>query len=291
MDITQYTDPKEYPDWRWTRVKGLLKEGETPGKYDDKYIHRAFRFAEAINSSNGSDTAMFNISMTHRDVSKAVGLQNNMSRRKHYIEALALCWDIDEPGIAKYMGESQVMVRYYLKLFFDIRDKLDSTGYVCSRIMEPALLQSIQDCKDPGIGWKIAGLFGGYDAVRACWESRESSPKVQNYFKKAGVTTLLRDFGVGTFLRPLNRFNIELVADHVLRLAELEIKAQAIGSARQLDDGRVDMLRDIMDSMKFFVVDPEHQTPLPARETRLYERLDQQLVAQAVGGDAGEQHE
>ena len=61
---------------------------------------------------------MFALTMKYRDVAKAVGLRNNRSNRKYYLEALALCQDTDEPNISEYLGESQFMVRYYLKLFF-----------------------------------------------------------------------------------------------------------------------------------------------------------------------------
>ena len=287
MDISQYIDPKEYPDWRSTRIKGLLRDGVEPTPRDDKYIHRGYKFSRELEECDGSDTTIFNLAMKHQYVGKAVGLHNNKSNRRCYIEALALCADLDEQGIAEYMGEGPLMIRYYLKLFFDVRDKLENTGYICSRIMEPALLQAIQDCKDPGIAWKIAGLFGGYGAVRACWESRDAGTTVKNYFKSAGVTTMLKDFGVGTFLRPLNRFNIEMVADHVLRLAEMELKAQALTGAQGLSEDRVDMIKSVMDSMKFFVVDPTNKT-LPAREPRLFERIDQSLVYTAIGAEAGE---
>ena len=280
MDISEYTDPKEYPDWRWTRIKGMLKDKVAPTKRDDKYIHRGYRFAKDLAACDGSDTALFSLSMNHRDIGKAIGLHNNRSNRKYYMEALSLCWDADEPTIAKYMGEPQFMVRYYLKLFFDVRDKLDSTGYICSRIMEPALLQSIQDCKDSNVAWKMAGLFGGYDAVLACWENRAISPKTQKHFKQAGMGALLKDFGVGTFLRPLNRFNIELVAEHVMRAAELEIKAKAASGGTTIREDETTLLNDIMGSMKFFVTDPAKQ--LPAREPRLFDKVDQSLVSVAV---------
>ena len=280
MNITEYIDPKEYPDWRWTRVKGMLKDRVAPTRKDDKYIHRGYRFAKELESCDGSDSAMFSLSMKHRDIGKAIGLNNNRSNRKYYIEALALCWDADEAAIAKYMGESQFTVRYYLKMFFDVRDKLDSVGYICSRIMEPALMRSIQDCKDSNIAWKLAALFGGFDAVLACWENKAIKPKVQKHFKQAGMGALLKDFGLGTFLRPLNRFNIELVADHVLRAAELEIKAQESTGATSVGEDQTAVLKNIMGSMKFFVTDPTKQ--LPAKEPRLFEKVDQALVSVAV---------
>jgi hypothetical protein len=283
MNISDFVDLCEYPDWRWTKVKAMLKDRQSPTERDDKYIHRGYKFAKALADCDGSDTTMFSLASSHRDVAKAVGLHNNKSNRKFFLEALALCADADEPKIAQYMGESQFMVRYYLKLFFDVRDKLGSPGYICARIMEPALLQAIQDCKDPCIAWKIAGMFGGFDAVRACWESRGTTKKVQQYFRDSGITTLLKDFSVGTFLRPVNKFNTEFIAGHVLKLAELEIQAQAAKGGQHLSEERVDMLKDIMGSIKFFVVDPNEK--LPAREPRLYEKVDQSLVAQVVGAN------
>lgn len=269
MDITAYADPFEYPDWRWTRVRSLLKAKSEPTPRDDKFIHRGYRFCKDWELCDGSDTATYNLAMTHTDIAKAVGLRNNKSNRKYYLEALCLCQDIDENEIAKYMGETPLMVKYYSKLFFDVRDSFDSPGYICSRVLEPVVLQSVQDCKDPNLAWKLAAMFGGYQVVRACWELGDSPDRVKKFYRNAGMSALFKDFGIGTYFRPVNRFNTEFIAGHILKFTELEIqKAAAIGQ-RDVSEDRVNMLQDIMKSIKFFVTDPN--APVSAREPRLYE--------------------
>lgn len=280
MDVTLYHDPFEYPDWRWSRVKSLITDGKAPTAQDDKYVHRGYRFAKAVEDCDGSDTARYSISLEHKDMARAVGLFNNLSNRKYYLEALILCQDVGENEIAEYLGLTPNTVRYYFKLFFDVRNYLSNPGYVCSRILEPAVMQSLADCKDPNIAWKIAGLFGGYEAVKACWELKDASPKVKQYYKSAGMTALLKDFGVGTHLRPLTKWNTEAVAEHILKFAEIEVKTAALRGSQQSEE-KVDMLRDIMSSIKFFVVNPN--APVNPREPRLFEKVDQSLVATVCG--------
>ena len=284
MDLASYTDPFEYPDWRASRVKSLLTDGKTPTQQDDKYIHRGFRFAKALEECDGSDTSRYAITLKYKDIAKAVGLHNNASNRKYFLEALCLCRDASEEHIAEYMGETPVMVKYYGKLYFDVRDKFDNVGYLCSRILEPAVVKALKDFKDANIAWKLAGLFGGYDAVRACWELCEASPKVRNYYRNAGMTALFKDFGIGTHLRPVNVYNTEIIAEHVLKFAEIEVKSQALIGNRQSEE-RVDMLREIMGSIKFFIADP--RAPNEAREPRLFEKVDPALLAEMseVTGD------
>jgi hypothetical protein len=281
MDLTTYSDPFEYPDWRWTRIKSLLKEKKSPTKRDDKYVHRGFKFAQELDACDGSDAKMLSLASKYRDVSKAVGLRNNRSNRKYYLEALALCADMDETGIAKYLGEPPITVRYYLKLFFDVREHLDQTGYLCSRVFEPAVLQAVQDCKDSNISWKMAALFGGYEAVLSCWEIRGATKKAAKYFYDAGTTTMMKDFGLGQALRPLNKYNADLVAENVMKFVELELKSKALSGASGIGEQHVDTLKEIMGSMKFFVADPNAK--LPSREHRLYEKIDQSLVAAVIG--------
>lgn len=283
MDIATYTDPFEYPDWRWSRIKSLLTEGKEPTMQDDKYIHRGFRFAKALEDCDGSDSARFAVTVKHRDIAKAIGLFNNASNRKYFLEALGLCRDVGESQIAEYLGETPYMVKYYLKLFFDVREHLNSPGYICSRIMEPAVLKAVEDCKDPNIAWKIAGMFGGFEAVKVCWEFQDAPPRVKSYYRNAGMTALMKDFGVGTALRPVTKWNTELIADHVLKFAEIEVKTAALRGGGQQSEERVEMLRDIMGSIKFFIADPK--APVNPREPRLHEMVNQALVTSVTSGE------
>lgn len=281
MDLTTYSDPLDFVDWRWRRVMALRKEGKTPTDADDKYIWRGYQFGKDMDDCDGSDTAMFSVTMKHRDVARACSLSTNKGARKYYLEALSLCKDADEQRIATYMGETLIMVRNYQKLFFDVRDKLESTGYICSRIMEPALIQNIQDCKDPNIAWKVAALFGGFDAVRVCWENQDTTSKTMNYFKRSGFASMMKNFSMGQFLMPVNKFNAHIIADQVIRLAEIEANNLAARGAQGIETERVDMLKQIMGAMKFFVTDPSQKAP--AREPRLFEKIDPALVAAATG--------
>lgn len=281
MDINLYQDPLDYPDWRLTRVKSLVGENKLPTDDDDKYIHRAFRFVKDVELSDGSNESRVAIRMKHKEMAKAFSTHNNPAERRHIIEALLLCRDAEVPDIAAYLGESPYMVTYYAKMFFDVRDHLDSPGYVCSRIFEPAIVKAVQDFKDTHIGWKMAAYFCGAKAVKECWDSTESSPEVLNMYKKMGVAALHRDFGIGTRLRPLNKWNVETVATHIMKFAELEIQANAQRGNRQSEDS-VEMLRDMMSSINFFVTKPSDQ--VSAREPRLHELVDQSLVP-AISGE------
>lgn len=281
MDLTTYSDPLDFTDWRWRRVMSLRKEGKTPTESDDKYIWRGYQFGKDMDDCDGSDTAVFSVTMKHRDTARACSLNSNKGARKFYLEALSLCKDAEEDRIAAYMGESVLMVRNYQKLFFDVREHLDSTGYICSRIMEPALMQNIQDCKDPNIGWKIAAVFGGFDAVRVCWENQDTTSKTINYFKRSGFATMMKNFSMSQFLMPVNRFNANEIAGHVIKLAEIEAANNANAGAHGIETERVDMLKQIMGAMKFFVTQPDMK--LPAREPRLFEKIDQALVVAATG--------
>jgi len=85
MNITEYFDPFEYPDWRWSRIKALLTESVQPTMHDDKYVHRGLRFAKALETCDGSDTARYSVTLQYRDLAKAVGLHNNASNRKYFL--------------------------------------------------------------------------------------------------------------------------------------------------------------------------------------------------------------
>jgi len=282
MDIELYQDPFDYPDWRWTRVKELLSENKEPTQKDDKFVHRAYQFRKELRDSDGSSDSRVAIASKYRDVSKAVGLWNNKNDRKHYIEAFSLCPDFTDEQIAEYMGEHPNTIRYYIKLFFDIRHKLGHIGYICSRILEPSVIKAIQDFNDTGIAWKLAALFGGAEALKVYWEQREKPQVVNDYYRRAGMTALFKAFGTGNHLRPVNKYNIDAITTHVLKFAEIEMQNAALtGRGGAISEDRTAMMKELMGSIQFFMAKPND--PIEQREPRLHEKVDQALLEAVVG--------
>src|SRR5690606_3167185 len=76
-----------------------------------------------------------------------------------YIESLVLAGDSAE-NIAEYLGQDIKTVTTYEKLFFDVRSKINSKGYIMSQIITKAVERGLFD-REHDFLWKIIGITLG----------------------------------------------------------------------------------------------------------------------------------
>lgn len=270
MDITKYEYPFDNVDWRWTRVCNLDSENKLPDPDDDKYIHRGYKFLRELNRVT-SGTEAFAVSRRHPYVGRAFGWWTNSGMRKYYIEALLLCKDITTQDIASYMGAHPAEITLYSKLFFDVRHQLNNTGFICSRILEPAIIMALVEYKDPNIMWKLAAIFGGFKVVKAYWELGPVHESVDAFNKASGISAMLRNFAASQHLTTVNKYNTSEIAAHVMAFTAQELQNK--GAGRGLPEDRREFLSALASTMQFYM--PDITEPQPAKVLRLYERIQE----------------
>jgi hypothetical protein len=262
-----YRDPKDDLDWRWQRVVALCDEGIKPKRQDDEYVWMGRKFLQDLRSTK-NQSERYALAMEMPEVSRAFSIYNCPTLRKEYVEALSICEDLTLEAEAEYLGESQEVIELYEKLFFDVRERRSNKGFLCTRIISPAILKELHDAKHPVYAWKLVAVYGGSPAVKACWEFNSIDDDTISFFKAVGISQMFKNFGLAQYFRPVNRYTALEVTDHVMRLLEVEVKEAAVTGASKEVTARASLMEEVLTACKFVIPSPNDPLPDP-KEHRL----------------------
>jgi hypothetical protein len=268
-----FVNPHDRLDWRWERVQQLVEDGKEPQKCEDRYIWKAFHFLRAYEDAE-TRCAVYELCLKNKAIAKAVGWNKEPGQRRYFIEALLLCRDLTDEGVADYLKEDLTAVIYYEKIFFDIGDNKYDTGCVAKHVFKPALLRKMHDTTDPDLGWKLSATFGGFELVRSYWELTIMPDSVQDMCTNTGISILKRNFCLGNFARPVNKYSTDKITEHLMRHFEIQVKkeiAEGMGGGGGGDD-KLSLMSEVLDSIQFTMVEPGDMLP-EQRQPRLSERL------------------
>jgi hypothetical protein len=159
------------------------------------------------------------------------------------------------------MGSSPDAVEMFTRLFFDISQHMGDEGYLTTKVLEPAMLSTLNDGKDPNIMWKLIAIFGGFDALKSCWEYKDPGQMVNAFHTSVGKAQMAKNFGMSNYARPINRFNTTEIVNDMLRLLEMNLRERSLGQLGEEADLRAEMLRGLLSSVQLTVTEPS--APMP----------------------------
>ena len=273
FDVNEYENPFEQLDWRWLRVQTLLKDDEQPNrKDDDKYTWKCYRFLRELQNTR-TDSERYCVTLHHRTVADAYSWYKNHTNKRQFIEALLLCSDVNNKDIAEYLGIKEEVVFTYGKLFFDVMDKITNKGFLCSKILKPAVMDALHTYSSPTASWKLCAIFGGFNVVKACWEYGEHDKSVLEFHQKAGLAHLMRNFGVGNYFRKANQYTMPEITGEVMHMLELEIKRNEAEGGSHVVRQRASLIAELLTTAKFTMINGPEDTDMSPDEPRLFEKL------------------
>lgn len=274
FDEELYDDPFDAVDWRWLRVRSLVDENRKPNRQqDDKYVWRGYRFRREHKEAKKT-SEIYSVALNHRVVSSAYGWYANHADKKYFIEALLLCNDIDNQGVADYLGIDNVeVINTYSKLFFDIVDKRDNKGYLCTKFIRPALVDALRNYSEPSLSWKLFAIFGGFEVVKSCWEFGDPGKNTVDFYTKSAVANVMKKFSAGTYFMKVNQFNIGEVADMALRIMDMENRKLEKTGVGEGGRHRASLITDLLTAAKFTMIEGPEDVDSDPREPRLFEKL------------------
>jgi hypothetical protein len=151
-------NPFRPPDWRWQRAGQLAGPGARPRRLDDDRVRRARSFRAALGKAGG-DLRDRRLARSHEDVHGAYRIHHGEPRRRGEIEARLLAGQSDEE-IAGRVGVEPQVVEAYESLFFNVRDRLESSDWIAFSVFGERLYGGF-DAGDIDLAWKILAYHGG----------------------------------------------------------------------------------------------------------------------------------
>ncbi len=191
------------PDWRWRRAVDLVDSESRPTRKDDAFVTRAWRFLRKKRKSSVAQVVA--LEDDYPDLYYANKIYEEETEFRWMLES-ALCTPASYEEIAKH-GYDVDEIEAYEKLFWDIRDKLDSSVYVQTHILNPALHNRTADVRSPDFISKTIALVLGYTSL-VDFKRKGNESVVLQKFARIERENQLRWNGLETaYTVPSNRYN------------------------------------------------------------------------------------
>lgn len=245
------------PDWRWKRVLSLC-QSSTPSRCsvsDDAWVRGGRTFFPVYHFATAAkrEAERRQLFATNPDLFLAVeiGANPDQSPSGPYANASFLAARIlanQEPErIQENCGLTTEAVRWYEKLFFDVRPRLEQRDWILSRVLIPAIER--EACRRPGLWSKPAaaflsgaillvfGYYGGPVAVDAAVGiSRTTSGDQQKLVEFLGTSVVRRSIRA-VLTAPVNKYNLTGLIESAARFAELaneNVQTESSASDKQV---------------------------------------------------------
>jgi hypothetical protein len=152
-------------DWRWQKALRLHAEGRPLSRiYDDRLIAHALAFLQARERLGGDEYDELALFEHFPSIAEAHALYTATDRygtaMRWELEARLLATNESIESIAGKIGCGVRDVECYEALFFNVRDRLDRTGYLLHHALGQRA-HAMQSENDMELIWKLVAMSGG----------------------------------------------------------------------------------------------------------------------------------
>lgn len=159
-------DPFRVVSWRWERAVAIARGlSALSRRRDDAWIKRAADFHRLMTKAGNKKAQKHLLIERHPEIFYAhhlyMGREDEGRQATPYmIEARVLARQTPEQ-VAKAVCVEQPVVEAYLKLFFDVEERLDAIDYIYQAVMGPGINRGNLRMRAFDVLWKLAGYCGG----------------------------------------------------------------------------------------------------------------------------------
>ena len=177
MTEFRQNNPFRPVDWRWQRAKQLLERNSGPDRYlDDDLICDARGFCAAVGKRKG-ENRLAKLANDYPDMFEAWQLSEQGDNELAHFEVEArLLADEPSGSIAAKVGMRPGAVDYYESWFFNVRDRLQSPGYITHTVIGKSIQCGLSE-REFDVLWKLYGYWGGPHVLDSIIYRGHGSPR------------------------------------------------------------------------------------------------------------------
>ena len=275
MILSTKNDSFRTKDWRWLRAQDLLDSRRTPApEVDDAQVTQAYRFLIRLQQAEEP--------ITRNKEAKLRKLVEEFGPLYYafdaYSKANFIRWAVEAMIVARMPAEdiaAQVpcevaVVKAYEDVFFDVRDRLDSSLYVLNDLLSPGLTKGASP-KNFDFYWKSLGYFYGADMLKEYWAVGGLTRKTQSHMDELISSMVRKNAAEASFTRSISSYSAPEIMQEYLELMKIEhVKSTAVAPTTPIVDDAATMVQAIQFSVKSLAGEVEEP---PERLASVMERL------------------
>jgi len=275
------TGVRRPPSWRWEQVKhDLHRAPKAPKKRtgraldpDDVLLAQVhdYLLKKGVEKFESRRLARLFPELYEADCIR----EEQEATTRWMLEALVLA-DVPVPEIAEYLATTEDVVRMYENVFFDVRSRLKSRGFINGVLIGQANMHPTKE--DPDKYWKMLAMAGGAPMLYGYWDHGVLPVDVANLMRDVVRGRTIHNAVDVAYCMPLTRDNATQIAALHNDDRKLELLLEQARGARGDD---TEQTKALVASLGFAVAGI-HSLMSPANhQARLVEpRADEQLKQQ-----------
>lgn len=274
----------QQPNWRWIRARRLADNDLTPSNSrDDMYVRRAFRFVKRLRHRDIK--AEERLATDYPDLYEAFQIYDDTQSGTRWVFEASVMANKAVEEMAQYLNADAAVLEIYEKLFFDVRDALESPGCMIANLLMPFTTNNCSP-RDPDVFWKAIAYFGSWEAVRASWETGHASPEALDFFNKANRQKIVKNAFDAMHSLQIHSMN----ATDVIKASQDQRRLDHETETPQGGDQTHESMGALLGSIQLHVTSA--RAVLPQEEPRLQQPLLPDIMGQArevevISDDAG----
>ena len=228
-------DPFRSPDWRYQRVQELeqfdnLADRPRLTVYDDEYVRGARIF---YSLRHGTDHVSLDDQFrVHEDCYLAFRIHDHVdSETRKIIEARILARQPDQE-IAQLCATTPGAIQWYEKLFFNVRDRIDSRDWIVRNILTPSMnfdrAEARSPLQDRQLALRYFGYFGGPLILDAVFYGTTTQPMpmkpadIKIWMEHQVLSSMRAKAAIAAQTFEINTFNVMKLFEVFTALTQLE---------------------------------------------------------------------
>ena len=230
------SNPRRPVDWRWQLAEYLSTSGrDIPPTHLDDDLRVAFGFQQEIAECRDNDDRLKLLNRLP-DFYEAWDMSQALDANHHRWEIEARLLARNSPQrISNCLGISERTVDIYESWFFNVRDRLEHSGYIAHQVLGQCVHRGLST-RDYDCLWKLMGYYRGspdvdhmIEGYKALGECEEFTAGVRSVSKRAlevKAMIILQGMPIDAETRPL-------ILDTWVKLLQMEQAADGGGGASQ----------------------------------------------------------
>lgn len=246
------SNPFRSPNWRWDAA-GNLSGPIKASASKDPWLKKAIRFRLQLKKSK-SDAEQTKLALRFEDIYWAWRIWDAVDDERHRLlrhelEARILAEDTEE-RINKLCGITPEVQEAYVKIFFDVRDRLSQPAYIMHQVLGPKVHSGMTE-RDYELLWKMFGYCAGPMAVDAIintmsgLEKPKTKQEIHGFLTSVAQLAIRRKAVIAAHtIRPSDFTSADII-EKFLRLVEMERQQLAESSGDSLEDAASAVLQSL----------------------------------------------
>jgi len=247
----------EAPDREWNIIADLLKRGRAPSRSaQDKMRRRAYYFMKKWVRPGQFISDLEDLKRDDPDIFTARCLYGDPTSVRWIIEA-GLLTPAPYEEIGDYIGYPASVIDVYEQLFYQVRDRLESRGYIQNMILMPVVAKSLHS-QDFDFLYKILGYCSGWRALTSFIDVGEMDANTEGWINSSLRSRLKKLGWMAVHRVEVNQFSALEIIDKCLELQRIE-REQGTGNAQ---DQAATLMKDLLESRSLTIISSKEKLPV-----------------------------